>query len=181
MLNLQTLYYTGGVIAIGFISRNWVKYKQDKKRRKLYDTPLFDDALLANVCMPHKKDGDNPDVLAELMQTLSHLNRQQYAAEFWDLDKTLSKYYAGLPEQFRPTLRRAALRMITINDRWLQVVGARTCAALSFREAIYPLRGLMEIGDSHQPGDRDIDYGRRDVVSDRFHAEIEQALNQLDR
>jgi hypothetical protein len=163
-----------------FISRVWVKYKQDRKVRKDYDTQLFDDVLLANVFMPRKKDGDNVDVLAEVYQTLTHLNRQHFASEFWDLDKQLTKYYSGLPEQYRPTMRRALIRMVTVNDRWLQILAARTCAALSLREAILPLRGLIELGDTMQPGDRDKDYGRNDAASERFYQEIEQALSKLD-
>jgi len=120
------------------------------------------------------------DVLGELYQTLSHLNRQHFAKEFWDLDKQLAAYYAGLPEQYRPTLRRALIRMVTVNDRWLQILAARTCASLSLREAVLPLRGLLEMGDSMQIGDPQKDYGRSDLVSDRFHQEIEQALKKLD-
>jgi hypothetical protein len=70
--------------------------------------------------------------------------------------------------------------MVTINDRWLQILGARTCAALSFREAILPLRGLLEIGDTLRMGDPDKDYGRTDAASERFHKEIERALEKLD-
>jgi hypothetical protein len=181
MLNIQTLIYAGGIVGIMFASRIWVKFKQDRALRKTYDSPLFDETLLATVCMPRKKDGDNADVLAELMQTLSHLNRQHYAKEFWDLDKNLTTYYNGLKDQNRPTLRRALIRMVTINDRWLQIVAARTCASLSFREAILPLRGLLELSDSMQIGDPKIDYGRNDSASEQFHREIEQSLNKLDR
>jgi hypothetical protein len=179
-MNTQTLIYTGGIAGITLLSRLWVKFRKDRSFRKAYDTPLFDDSLLATVCMPRKKDGDNADVLAEFSQTLVHLNRQHFASEFCELDKQLTTYYVGLPEQFRPTLRRALLRMVTINDKWLQMLAARTCASLSFREAILPLRGLLTLGDSQQLGCRDRDYGRNDAGSERFHQEIERALNKLD-
>jgi hypothetical protein len=48
------------------------------------------------------------------------------------------------------------------------------------REAILPLRGLLEVGDSLRPGDRDRDYGRVDEVAERYYNEIERALNKLD-
>jgi len=180
MINTVTLVYVGGLAGITFFSRLWVKFRQDRKQRKLYDTPLFDDTLLDTICMPRKKDDDNADVLAEIHQTLLHLNRQHFAKEFWDLDKQLTTYYAGLPEQYRPTFRRAILRMVTISDRWLQILAARTCSALSFREAILPLRGLLEISDSQQIGDPDKDYGRNDSVSEQYHQEIQRALTKLD-
>jgi hypothetical protein len=180
VMNPQSLLYSGGVIVIMFASRIWYKYRRDRQMRIGYETPLFDDSLLATVCMPRKKDGDNADVLAEINQTLSHLNRQHYADEFWELDKQLTTYYVQLPEHYRPTLRRALIRMLTVNDRWLQVLAARTCASLSLREAILPLRGLIEIGDSLQLGDRDWDYGRNDRRSEQFHEEIRRALTKLD-
>ena len=179
-MNSVTLLYVGGMAGITLFARLWVKFKQDRKARKSFETPLFDDVLLANVCMPRKKDSDNADVLAEVYQTLNHLNRQHYAEEFWNLDKDLAAYYVKLPEQYRPTFRRALVRMVTVNDRWLQILAARTCASLSLREAILPLRGLRELGDSQQIGDPARDYGRRDAASEKFHQEIDLALSKLD-
>ena len=179
-MNVQYLLYAAAMGATGLGARLWVKFKHDRKARAGYETPLIDEAQLALVFMPRAKDGDDPDVLAELHQTFSHLNRQTYAAEFWDMDKQLATYYSRLPDPLRPTMRRALVRLLIANDRWLQVVGAKTSAALLLPEAVPPLRALLEIGDSLRPGDPEKDYGRQDQASDRFFTEIEAALMKLE-
>jgi hypothetical protein len=174
-----TLYFAT-TIGITTASRLWVKFRRDRKVRKSYQTPLFDDALLATICMPRHKDGDNADVLAEIYQTLSHLNRQHYAEELWGLDAQLAKYYAGLPEQYRPTMRRALVRMLDFDDRWLASLAARTCATLSLREAIEPLRTRLSAHNAITETGEHAAAGDRDLGSERFYQEIERSLGKLD-
>lgn len=174
-----TLYFLT-TIGITTVSRLWVKFRRDRKVRKSYQTPLFDEALLATICMPRNKDGDNADVLAEINQTLTHLNRQHFAEEFWGLDSQLAKYYAGLPEQYRLTMRRALVRMLDVDDRWLQSLAARTCATLSLREAIGPLRALLLAQHGTPETGRRTEVGEGDSTFERYYQEIERALSKLD-
>lgn len=138
-------------IALGFyfFARLMGRYRGAKKQQQALRTPLVDAALLEAVFQPRPKDGDDPDLLAEMRDTLAHLNRQAYAEEFWGLSDQLTALDATLGERQKATLRRVLLRMLAADDRWLQAVGAKTSADLGVQEAIPPIRALLESGDAH--------------------------------
>ncbi len=137
-------------LGVYFLARAVAKLQTLKRQRLALATPLVDAALLEAVFQPRPKDGDDANLLAEVRDTLAHLNRQAYAEEFWGLHAQIATLDASLAAPQRATLRRALLRLVTANDRWLQVVGAKTSADLGLTEAILPLRGLLETGVSDE-------------------------------
>ena len=84
---------------------------------------------------PRPKDGDDGDLLAEMKDTFAHLNRQAWAEEFWGLHAQIATLSQTLGPVQNATLRRAVLRLVTANDCWLQLVGAKTAADLGITEA----------------------------------------------
>jgi hypothetical protein len=148
--------------------------------RRRHATPLFDPYLLDTTLDPEARPQDDPAVLADLRSTLSHLNRQSFAQEFWDLAKQLEEYYAKLPERSRPTMRRALVRLLMVNDRWLQIVAAKTCAGLHLPEAVAPLRAILEIRRSEAFPMDDESRGAGESAEDQFMATIESSLAALE-
>ena len=164
-MNQWALVYAGGAAAIPVVARLWVRYRRNQRQKREYNLPLFDGVLLEIAFTPRPGDHDDPDVLAEIRETLAHLNRRMYADEFWKLDEQLGQYYERLPEPSRPTMRRALIRLIEQPDRWLQSIGAKTSARLHLAEAAGPIRALLD----------------KEAGADaRFQAEMEKALESLE-
>lgn len=171
-MNQQGLIYAGGVATVTLIARLWVSYRRDRRQKREYLLPLFDAVLLEVALTPKQGESDDADVLAEMRQTLAHLNRRSFAKEFWGLDEQLAQYYEKLPENCRPTMRRALLRLIGQPDRWLQSIAAKTSARLGITEAAGPIRELLEKdSEGASPANR---------ADSRFHSELEAALNRLE-
>ncbi len=158
----------GLMVGLIFLTRVVARFRVSQRQRAALRTPLFDAALLEAVFQPRPKDGDDPDLLAEVRDTLAHLNRQAYAEEFWSLDAQVAALDAKLGPPQKATLRRALLRLLTANDRWLQLVAAKTAADLGMSEAVPPLRAILEIGDS-----------RADAVDLRVRSVMEESLATL--
>lgn len=164
---MNPLWLERSSVAIGaiFFARVVGRWRGARITRTALTTPLVDAALLEAVFEPRPRDGDDRDLLAELKDTLAHLNRQGYAEEFWGLHTQIAALDATLGPAQKATLRRAALRLLTANDPWLQALGAQTALDLGFAEAVNPLRGLLETG------------GGQDT---RFRAVLEEALAGLE-
>ncbi|MGO8674039.1 MAG: hypothetical protein ACLQVD_22100 [Capsulimonadaceae bacterium] len=158
---LKTVLVVGGIYAIRLLAR----WRVATRRRSELTTPLVDPVLLETTFVAH--DGDDVNLLAEVRDTLAHLNRQCYAEEFWNVDEQLSSLDSRLPQEARSTLRRAALRMLGTPSRWLQIVGTRTSARLGLPEALPDLRSLVETLDSKNPVDR------------RLRLIIDEAISEL--
>ena len=178
-MNLPMLERTGGLLLILFGSRVWAKWRTVGRTRVEMTTPLFDAVLLETVFAPRAKDGDDPNLLEEMRDTFRHLNRRAYAEEFWSLHQQLVALDAKLAEPQRATLRRALLRLLLVNDRWLQLVAAKTSAELAMPEAVPPLRALLELGDSQRYTVSKAEYTSADAGDVRYRQELEQALATL--
>ncbi|MBV9848281.1 MAG: hypothetical protein JO250_01200 [Armatimonadetes bacterium] len=168
-MNLPGLERAGGLLLILFGSRVWAKWRTARRERTALTTPLFDAVLLETVFVPRPQDGDDPDLLAEMRDTFRHLNRRAYAEEFWGLHTQLVALYEKLAEPQCATMRRALLRLLLVNDRWLQLVAAKACADLKMPEAVPLLRALLE-PDTSPPAD---------AADVRYRQELEQALATL--
>ncbi len=172
------LFERGGILlALLFGSRVWAQWRTARRARAALTTPLVDAALLEAVFAP--RAGDDPDLLAEMRDTLLHLNRQAYAEEFWGLHAQLTALYPTLRSAPQATMRRALLRLLTANDRWLQLLAARTCADLHLAEAVPPLRALLELGvpPRFMPGEASA--AQVGQIDARCRAELESALTAL--
>jgi hypothetical protein len=166
------LIYAGGIAAISLAARLWVSYRRDVRVKREYKLPLFDAVLLEVALTPQKGEAEDADVLAEMRETLAHLNRRSFAKEFWGLDEQLAQYYEKLPEKCQPTMRRALLRLIDQPDRWLQSIAAKTCGRLGIMEAAGPIRALLEKeSESASPVN---------AADAHFHTELEAALKRLE-
>jgi hypothetical protein len=141
VISQTTWLYAGGIAGITFVARVWARYKMERRGNSEDALPLFDPTELERATVPEQ--GDDTDVLAELYSTLSVLNRRRFAPEFWSLDEQLVKYYRGLPLDCQPTLRRAVVRLIETDDRWLQTAGVKTAVALEFKEAVPAIESLV--------------------------------------
>ncbi len=172
------LFERGGVLlALLFGSRVWAQWRTARRSRVALTTPLVDTVVLEAVFAP--RAGDDPDLLAEMRDTLLHLNRQAYAEEFWGLHTQLSALYPTLKEAPQATMRRALIRLLTANDRWLQLVAARTCADLRLAEAVPPLRALLEIGMPPRFAPGETAPAQVGQIDTRYRAELENALAVL--
>lgn len=180
-MNLPVLERTGGLLLVLFGSRVLAKWRVARRERAGLTTPLFDAVLLETVFAPRARDGDDANLLEEIRDTLRHLNRRAYAEDFWELHKHLSTLYGTLAEPQRATMRRALIRLLLINDRWLQLVAAKTCAALEVTEAVTPLRALLELGDSQRYSVSKAEYTTADAADVRYRKELEEALASLTR
>ncbi len=178
-MNLPMLERTGGLLLILFGSRVWAKWRVSRREQAALTTPLFDPVLLEAVFTPRPKDGDDANLLEEMRDTFRHLNRRAYAEEFWDLHRQLAALYGTLAETPKATMRRALLRLLLANDRWLQLVAAQTCAQLQMPEAVPPLRALLELGDSQRYSISKAEYTTADAADVRYRQELEQALATL--
>ena len=136
------------VVSVIFLARVVGRIRGSKKQTVALTTPLVDTAILEAVFHPRPKDGDDANLLAEMQDTFAHLNRRAYAEEFWSLHEQLTALDTTLGPPQKATLRRALVRLVTANDRWLQIVGAKTAADLGVSEVIPPLRALLELGGS---------------------------------
>jgi len=167
----------GALLAILFGSRIWAQWRTARRSRVALLTPLVDAAVLEAVFAA--RPDDDPDILAEMRDTLLHLNRQAYAEEFWGLHTQLTALYPTLRPGPQATMRRALLRLLTANDHWLQLLAARTCADLGLTEAVPPLRALLETGVPPRVAPGEAAPARVGQVDTRYHAELERALAAL--
>ncbi len=147
-MNLLWVERGGVALSLYFLARAVGSYRGTKRQAQAMRTPLVDAATLEAVFQPRPKDGDDGELLAELRDTFLHLNRQAWAEEFWGLHTQLAALAETLGPAQSATLRRATLRLLTANDRWLQAVGANTAAALGMAEAVPPIRAALESGDA---------------------------------
>ena len=178
-MNVAVLAQFGAVLGVTFAARIWAKWRVSARQGKALTTPLVDAVLLESVFAPRAKDGDDADLLAEMRDTFLHLNRQAYAEEFWGLHTQLAALYASLGSAQRSTMRRALVRLVIANDRWLQLVGAKTSAELGVTEAVNPLRALLEIGDTQRFSQDKQEYSKAETVDLRYRGELEKALAAL--
>lgn len=169
----------GLMVGLIFLTRVVARFRVSQRQRVALRTPLFDAALLEAVFQPRPKDGDDPDLLAEVRDTLAHLNRQAYAEEFWGLDAQIAALDENLGPAQKATLRRALLRLLTANDRWLQLVAAKTAADLGIQEAVPPLRAILEMGASPQFSPSKAAYSSADAVDLRVRSVMEESLATL--
>ena len=161
----------GAVVAVPFVVRVVAKWRVERRDQRMLRIPLFDAAELEAVCEPRKADDDNADVLAELRDTMLHLNRMAYAEEFWNLPTQLELLYANVGTQERASITRAVLRMLSAKDGWLQLEAARTCAVLGVTEAIPHLDRLL----NSQEGDDESTFQH----SKRYRGGIAEAITAL--
>lgn len=178
-MNAFVLERAGVVLAVVFGARVWAKWRVARRERSALTTPLVDAAMLEAVFAPRAKDGDDADLLAEMRDTFIHLNRRAYAEEFWSLHAQLVSLYETLAEAPRATMRRALVRLITANDRWLQLVGAKTAAELGVKEAVPPLIAVLETGDSQRFDQDKAEYSTSEAADVRYRQELEEALTAL--
>lgn len=174
-----------GIAAIYFASRIWARAKFSAIAKRKFTTPLFDVVALEIATTPTREGESDPAVLEDIRQTFKHLNRQSFAEEFWSLDKQLTAYYEKLPVGCRATMRASMIKMLDSGDRWLQVVAAKTCADLTFREAAPALRTLIErpaapADPSTAAGAPTGAPGPSSAADGRFREELAAALARLD-
>lgn len=178
-MNVVALEQFAAVLGVAFAARVWAKWRVSVQQTKALTTPLVDSVLLESVFAPRAKDGDDADLLAEMRDTFLHLNRRAYVEEFWGLHLQLVALYATLGQLQQTTMRRALIRLVTVNDRWLQLVGAKASAELGVTEAVNPLRALLEIGDTQRFNQDKREYSKADAVDLRYRGELEKALAAL--
>ncbi len=135
-----------------FLARTVGRFRGTKKQQAALRTPLVDAAVLEAVFHPRPQDsdaknGDDADLLAELRDTFAHLNRQAWAEEFWGLHTQIAALSETLGPAQSATLRRAILRLLSSNDRWLQLVAAQTAADIKMAEAVPFLQALLTEAD----------------------------------
>jgi len=147
MINWESFAKTAAVIGGYFAIRAAAGWRVDKRKRMSMTTRLVDPILLETTFAP--RDGDDANLLAEVRDTLAHLNRQAYAEEFWNVSDQIVRLDAELPKKAKSTLRSVLVRMLATDDRWLQIVAAKTSGRLKVEEASTRLRELLvEIGES---------------------------------
>ena len=95
------------------------------------------------------------------------------------MNEQITALNATLAPPQQATLRRALLRLVTANDRWLQLVAAKTAADLGMAEAVLPLRAILEMGDSQTFSVSKAEYSSADAVDLRFRKVLEEALATL--
>lgn len=178
-MNWPILEKSGVVLGVLFAVRVFSSWRVSRKKKAAFGTPLVDAALLEAVFHARPQDGDDPALLAEVKETFALLNRRAYAEEFWGLHEQLAALNQTLGERQKATLRRALVRLVTANDRWLQLVGAKACAALGVHEAVLPLRGLLEMGDTQRFQASKTEYSAAETADLRFRRELEMALAAL--
>jgi hypothetical protein len=178
-MTVDWLARVGPMVGALFVARIIGQWRAAKRQRAAMTTPLFDAALLEAIFQPRPQDGDDPALLAEVRDTLGHLNRQAWAEEFWGVHQQIAALNATLAPPQQATLRRALLRLLTANDRWLQLVAAKTAADLGYAEAVPPLRAILEMGDSQRFSATQAEYSAADAVDLRFHTVLEEALASL--
>lgn len=178
-MNGLWLERSGVALTMYFLARTIGRLRGSKRQQAALHTPLVDAAVLEAVFQPRLKDGDDPDLLAEMKDTFVHLNRQAWADEFWSLHAQIAELSHTLGPVQNATLHRAVLRLLTANDRWLQLVGAKTAADLGMREAVPPIQAILESGVSQQFSQSKADYSAADALNVRFRLVLEEALAVL--
>ena len=178
-MNALWLERSGFVLTLYFLARTVGRYRGAKKQNLALQTPLVDAAILEAVFHPRVKDGDDADLLAELRDTFAHLNRQAWAEEFWGLHEQIAALSHTLGPEQNATLRRAVLRLLTANDRWLQAVGAKTAADLGLAEAVPPIQAILEMGDSQRFTQSRAEVSDADALDVRFRLVLQDALATL--
>lgn len=173
-MTIETLERTAAVLGIIFGARAWAGWRAAKRQKAALTTPLFDASLLEAALAPRVKDGDDANLLAELRDTFTHLNRRAYADEFWNLHTQIAALHSKLGPPQQSTLRRALVRLLLVNDRWLQLVAAQSCAALNIQEAAPPLKTLLET-DAGKGKD-----SKAEATDLRYRGELETALARLE-
>lgn len=162
----------GLVVALPFVVRITAKWRASKKERIAHSIPLFDGAVLEAALEP-RLASDDRDVLLEIKDTLTKLNRQTLAEELWDLPNQLSDYYKALSDQGKSTLERALVRMIESTDRWLQLLAARTAGNIRYTSASEAIQRTI---NRHI-----IDAEREDTeVNENFVREMDGCVSVLD-
>jgi hypothetical protein len=119
----------GGMIVIRAIARARV----ERRQRDALRTPLIDPVVLEAAFVA--KDGDDPNLVAEVRDTIAHLNRQAWAEEFYGLPTQLAALDKRVPKAARATLHRLMARLIHADDRWLVLIGARTLSRIAPADA----------------------------------------------
>jgi len=157
----KTAAFIGGLFAIRIIAG----YRVDRRKKASMLTPLVDPILLETTFAA--RGGDDANLLAELRDTLAHLNRQAYAEEFWNVSDQIVALEKQLPKKAKSTLRSALLRMLDTDERWLQIVGAKTSGALNVDEALPRMRAL-------------VDDLTDDAIDVRFRIVLTEALDAID-
>ena len=178
-MNFLWLERGGIALSFYFIARTIGSYRGSKKQTLALQTPLVDAATLEAVFQPRPKDGDDPNLLRELRDTFLHLNRQAWAEEFWGLHEQLAVLAKTLGPVQNATLRRTVLRLLTANDRWLQLVGAKTAADLAIPEAILPIQAILEMGDSQRFTRSKAEVSDGDALDVRFRLVLQDSLATL--
>lgn len=178
-MNFLWLERGGIALSFYFIARTVGSYRGSKKQTLALQTPLVDAATLEAVFQPRPKDGDDPNLLRELRDTFLHLNRQAWAEEFWGLHEQLAVLAKTLGPVQNATLRRTVLRLLTANDRWLQLVGAKTAADLVITEAIPPIQAILEMGDSQRFTHSKAEVSDGDALDVRFRLVLQDSLATL--
>lgn len=178
-MNALWLERSAAALTLYFLARTVGRYRGTKKQSLAMQTPLVDAAILEAVFHPRPKDGDDADLLAELRDTFAHLNRQAWVEEFWGLHAQIAALAQTLGPAQNATLSRAVLRLLTANDRWLQLVGAKTAADLGIAEAVPPLQAILEMGDSLRFTQSKAEVSDADVLDVRFRLVLQDALATL--
>lgn len=167
MLTATGVIYAVGIAAIPFVSRVYAKYRIAKKAEREEALALFD-AVELEIATTARANED-ADILAEIRDALTHLNRRRFAAQVWEIDTQLAVYYGRLPQDKRDTMEAALARMIESRDRWLQVIGAKTSAALNLRQNAPAVAALKER----------LAVDEQDDATRRFRDELEAAIERL--
>ena len=170
-MNALWLERSGFALTVYFLARAVGRFRGAKKQQAM-QTPLVDAAILEAVFHPRQKDGDDADLLAELRDTFAHLNRQAWAEELWGLHTQIAALAQTLGPAQNATLRRAMLRLLTANDRWLQLVGAKTAADLGMGEAVPPIQAILDLQSKAEVSDAD-------ALDIRFRLVLQEALAAL--
>lgn len=174
-MNIASVERVSILLGCGFAIRAWATWRAQKRKRADFRERLVDGAVLEAVFNPRPKEKDDSDLLDEMRDTFSHLNRRAYAEEFWGITDQLVTLEGRLEEEQKGTMRRAVIRLITADDRWLQLIGARTAVRLHLKDAAGPLRTVVEgiptsLASLQPPTAADV----------RYKEELEDALRQLD-
>ena len=167
-MNVPGLIKTSLVIAGTFVIRFIAGVRVEKRKQIAMREPLMD-AILLETVFASRDPSDDLDLLAEIRDTLAHLNRRAYAEEFWGLDRQLLELRAKLDEPRQATMNRALLRMLNSEDKWLQIVAAKTCAALPLPGAVPRLKELIEQSGASGPD------------SKRFAGVLAESLRELEK
>jgi len=152
MINWESYAKTAAVIGGFFAIRIIAGWRVDRRKMASMKTPLVDPVLLETTFAP--RAGDDVNLLAEVRDTLAHLNRQAYAEEFWNVSDQIVRLDAELPKNAKVTLRAVLVRMLGTEERWLQIVAAKTSGQLKVTEASTRLNELLTgVADSEDAVD----------------------------